>query len=73
MQVIARFLGWAPAPAAATEALAAALAAAPPPGLVVARAGECDMPPPLFDAAALRARNRARALQIARRNEVMHG
>jgi hypothetical protein len=69
LQIIARLLGWAPLAAVPDPAPLQALAAAPPPGLVVAGAGgDLGMPAPLFDAAALRARNRARALEIAKRN-----
>jgi hypothetical protein len=66
LQIIARLFGWAPAPAPTATSLAA-LAAAPPPGLAVTRGG-LGMPAPLLDPAALRARNRARALDIANRN-----
>ncbi|HTV87994.1 MAG TPA: hypothetical protein VME41_03165 [Stellaceae bacterium] len=71
LQSIARVLGWRPPAAALAENSVAALAAAPPPGLVVARSGSVAMPAPLLDAAALRERNRARAR--ARRNENRHG
>jgi hypothetical protein len=75
LQTIARFLGWRPPSAPPETAPVPALLAAPPPGLVVAR-GALEMPAPLLDPAALAARNRARALAIARRptaTEVIHG
>jgi hypothetical protein len=68
LQIVARLLGWQPHPDGSDAAPLAALAAAPPPGLTIARAGNLGLPPPLLDAAALRARNRTRALAIARRN-----
>jgi hypothetical protein len=60
LQTVARLLGWQPSrpPASLTE-----LAAAPPPGLVVAPSGLLDVPPAIFDLDTLRARNRDRALQ----------
>lgn len=62
VQIIARLLGWTPRkPAAAALAM---ITAAPPPGLVVTRGG-LNMPPPLLDPAALRTRNRARAVPDA--------
>lgn len=67
MQTIARMLGWTPRPAAAGAARIEDIAAAVPPGLDVARGGDLGMPPPL-DPDGLRARNRSRALAIARRN-----
>jgi hypothetical protein len=68
LQTIARLLGWQPSRTAPAQSSGSALAAAPPPGLAVARGGDLGMPAPLFDAAALGDRNRARALDIARRN-----
>ena len=65
LQAIAGALGWRP-PAAADPA---ALADAPPPGLVVT-SGPAGTPAPVFDLDALRARNRARAAAIARQNAV---
>lgn len=65
LQGIARMLGWMPhsTPALRIEDITAAA----PPGLTVARGGDLAMPAPLgLDA--LRARNQARALAIARRN-----
>ena len=67
VQAIARLLGWAAPPLPARLARVEDIAAAPPPGLVVARRGEPGTPPAL-DLETLRARNRERALQIARRN-----
>ncbi len=59
VQTIARLLGWAPrlSPQPPDPA-------APPPGMAVVHGGDLSMPPPL-DAAALLARNRARAVAIA--------
>lgn len=71
LQVIARLLGWQPRKAA-TPRLLADLAAAPPPGLVVTRAGALGMPEPLLDPAALRARNRARRVPPAAMRERKH-
>src|SRR5713101_7591238 len=67
LQAIARLLGWTPRPAPAGTPQIADIAAAAPPGLAVARGGDLGMPAPL-DLDALRARNRARAVGIARRN-----
>ncbi len=67
LQTIARMLGWMPRPAPAGALRIAALAAAAPPGLTLARGGDPGMPAPL-DLDALRAQNRARALAIAQRN-----
>jgi hypothetical protein len=67
LQTIARMLGWTPRPTPAGAPRVADIAAAAPPGLAVARDGDLGMPAPL-DAGALRARNRVRALAIARRN-----
>jgi len=72
LQTLACLLGWQPR-SAADRSSVNALAAAPPPGLVIAGGGSLGMPAPLFDPAALRDRNRARALAIARHNEVTHG
>ena len=75
LQAIARLFGWQPHPAPPDAAALKALAAAPPPGLVVATDG-LGMPAALLDPAALAAKNRARALAIARRsklNQVTHG
>jgi hypothetical protein len=55
------------APPSRRAARIADIAAAAPPGLVVARRGDLGMPAPL-DIEALRARNRARILAIARQN-----
>lgn len=59
LQAIARVLGWAPPPTQARPVALAEIAAAPPPGLAVARRG-IAMPAPL-DIDARRARNRALA------------
>jgi hypothetical protein len=67
IQTIARMLGWTPRPAAAGVARVEDIAAAAPPGLALNTGGDLGMPPPL-DPEALRVRNRARALAIARRN-----
>jgi len=66
LQTIARMLGWTPPPVLPASPLAD-IAAAPPPGLAVARDRDLGMPA-VLDADALRARNRARAAEIARRN-----
>lgn len=63
LQVIGRAFGWAPREAASI----AEIAAAAPPGLVVARGAVLGMPAPL-DLEGLRAKNQARAMAIARRN-----
>jgi len=68
LQTIARMFGWMPRPAPAGATPIAEIAAAAPPGLSVARGGDLGMPPPL-DLYALRARNRARAIAIARRDQ----
>jgi hypothetical protein len=55
VQVIARLLGWKPAPRAvptADDILASA-----PPGLAVARGGSLGMPAPVLDLEQMRARN----------------
>jgi hypothetical protein len=70
LQTIARMLGWMPRQAPAGAPRIADIAAAAPPGLAVTRGGDLGMPAPL-DIAALRARNRARVLAIARRNGSM--
>lgn len=67
LQTIAHKLGWTPRPAPAGAPPVEAIAAAPPPGLAVARDGDLGMPAPL-DLDALRAENRARAVEIARRS-----
>jgi hypothetical protein len=67
LQTIARMLGWMPRPAPAGAPGIADIAAAAPPGLAVTQGGDLGMPAPL-DIDALRARNRAWALAIARRN-----
>lgn len=63
LQAIARLLGWRP-PADAARGSVAALAAAAPPGLGLARGGNLGMPP-LLDAATLHERNRARGGKAA--------
>ena len=60
LQTIARLLGWQPSPRPAPASLTD-LAAAPPPGLVVAPSGPLDVPSAIFDLDTLRARNQARA------------
>lgn len=55
VQIIARMLGWAP-PAAGDRG------PAPPPGIPLLPAAEAGFPAPVFDVAALRERNRARAV-----------
>jgi len=69
VQTIARMLGWTPRPSATGPARVEEIAAAAPPGLVVAPGGTIGMPAPLLDPDALRARNRERAVEIARRNQ----
>jgi hypothetical protein len=65
-QIIARLLGWKPQRPAPAASLAD-LAAAPPPGLAIADGGDLGMPEAVLAPDELRARNRARALDIARR------
>ena len=60
LQTIAQMLGWTPRPAAADVKSLAAMVAAPPPGLAIARRGGLGMPAPL-DLDGLRARNLALA------------
>jgi hypothetical protein len=67
LQTIARMLGWAPRPAPAGAPRIEVIAAAAPAGLAVTRGVDHGMPAPL-DIAALRARNQARVLAVARRN-----
>ncbi|MGC2411747.1 MAG: hypothetical protein WA459_03495 [Stellaceae bacterium] len=66
LQTIAQMLGWAPRPAPAPPV--EDIAAAAPPGLTVTRGGDLGMPAPV-DLDALRAKNRAQAFAIARRNQ----
>ena len=68
LQTIARMLGWMPRSAPAGAPGIEEIAAAAPPGLAVARGGDLGMPAPL-DRDALRARNRARVLAAARRDQ----
>ena len=68
LQTIARMLGWVPREVADGTPAVEHLAAAAPPGLAVARGADIGMPPPVLDPAALRARNLARAVAIARNN-----
>ena len=68
LQTIAHMLGWMPRPMPAGAPRIDEIAAAAPPGLAIARGGGLGMPQPL-DADALRARNQARAVEIARRNQ----
>jgi hypothetical protein len=72
LQTIARLFGWVPQAAPAAAMSIGDIAAAAPPGLVVARGGEFGMPAPL-DLERLRAKNRARVLAIARRNSAVTG
>jgi len=67
LQTIARMLGWMPRPAPADAPRIADLTTAAPPGLSVTQGGDLGMPAAL-DVDALRVRNRAVALAIARRN-----
>lgn len=69
VQTIARMLGWSRPPTAAGPTRLEEIAGAPPPGLVVARGRELGMPAAVLDPDALRARNRARSLEMARRNQ----
>jgi hypothetical protein len=68
LQTIARMLGWTPRPTSPATMRIEDIAAAAPPGLILARSGSIGMPMPVFDTDALRARNRARAAEIARRS-----
>ena len=68
LQTIARLLGWAPRPRLAATPGIEAIAAAAPPGVAVSRRDGIGMPAPLaLDA--LRARNLAQAVAIARHNQ----
>jgi hypothetical protein len=68
VQAIAGMLGWTPPPVSTAAVPLEAIAAAPPPGLVVARGGGLGMPLPVLDPDTLRAHKRARASEIAGRN-----
>ncbi len=68
VQTIAHMLGWTPPPPPASPLRVEEIAAAAPPGLAVAHGGDLGMPAPL-DPDALGARNRTRAVAIARRNQ----
>lgn len=68
-QAIARMFGWIPRPIPAAAMRAEDIAAAPPPGLIVAPGGAIGMPAPLLDPDAMRLRNRALAVEIARRHQ----
>jgi hypothetical protein len=67
LQTIARMLGWMPRTAPDSAPPIEEIAAAAPPGLAVARGADLGMPAPL-DLDALRAHNRARTVEIAKRN-----
>ena len=67
LQTIAGMLGWRPRQAPSAAPPIEEIAAAAPPGLAVTRGVDHGMPAPL-DIAALRARNQARVLAIARQN-----
>ncbi|HEX3861766.1 MAG TPA: hypothetical protein VHY35_08730 [Stellaceae bacterium] len=67
LQAIARLIGWVPQPASGGASPIGDIAATPPPGMVVQRDVDFGMPAPL-DAAALRGRNRARAVERAKRD-----
>jgi hypothetical protein len=73
LQTIARLLGWTPREVSPEPPRARDLAAAPPPGLAVARDAGIGMPDPVLDPEALRARNLDRAAAIARRNRDSDG
>ena len=68
LQAVARMLGWMPRTAQAGSPSIEEIAVAAPPGLAVARGGDRGMPAPL-DVDTLRARNRAQAVAVARRNQ----
>ena len=72
LQTIGRMLGWVPRTAQAGAPPIEEIVAAAPPGLAVAQGGDLGMPAPL-DLDALRARNRAQAAAIARRNQRAEG
>jgi hypothetical protein len=73
VQTIARLLGWTPR-SAASRSIACRprqieeIAASAPPGLAVVPGRATGMPVPILDLEALRARNRARATEIAQRH-----
>jgi hypothetical protein len=65
VQTIARLLGWTPRLADDNAVSGAGVAAAPPPGLAIARDGDLGMPAPALEAETMRERNRARLREIA--------
>jgi hypothetical protein len=73
VQTIARLLGWTPQSASSSPLSSRTprieeIAASAPPGLAVAPSNAIDMPAPILDLKALRARNRARATEIVWRH-----
>lgn len=73
VQTIAQLLGWtprsaAPRPTPFRRSRIEEIAASTPPGLAVASGSAIGMPVPVLDLEPLRARNRARAAEIARRH-----
>lgn len=69
VQTIARLLGWTPRPTPSRPPRIEEITASAPPGLAVAQGGATGMPAPIFDPEALRARNRTRAAEMARRGQ----
>jgi hypothetical protein len=67
-QTIARLLGWTPRSTPSRPPRIDEIAASAPPGLAVAPGGTTGMPAPILDPQTLRAHNRARAAEIARRS-----
>jgi hypothetical protein len=67
VQTIARMLGCTLLPTPSRPPQIEEIAASAPPGLAVAHGGAIGMPAAVFDPEALRARNRARAAETARR------
>lgn len=68
LQTIARLIGWSPPAVAAAEPDPEELLATAPPGLAVTRGGGIGMPVPILEPDALRARNLAVSVAIARQN-----
>jgi hypothetical protein len=66
VQTIARLLGWAPRSIPTASPRPQEIAASAPPGLAVTQGGASGLPVPVLDPVVLRARNRARAAELAR-------
>jgi hypothetical protein len=68
LQTIARLIGWSPSVPSPGAPGPEHLLATAPPGLAVTRGGDIGMPAPVLEADALRARNLAASMAIARQN-----